>query len=89
MHPFSLGQLKDFNLELGGRYNNHNKYGSNFTYSFNPSYLINGNVKIFANLSSGFRAPSISELFGPFGANPNLKPEKSLQHRRWRTGLGQ
>jgi len=72
-----LKPVKDFNLELGGRYNNHNKYGSNFTYSFNPSYLINGNVKIFANLSSGFRAPSISELFGPFGANPNLKPEKS------------
>ena len=34
-------------------------------------------MKLFANLSSGFRAPSISELFGPFGANPNLKPEKS------------
>jgi vitamin B12 transporter len=72
-----LKPVKDFNLELGGRYNNHNKYGSNFTYSFNPSYLINGNVKIFANLSSGFRAPSISELFGPFGSNPSLKPEKS------------
>ena len=66
-----------FNAELGGRYNHHNKYGDNFTYSFNPSYLIKNEVKLFANISSGFRAPSISELFGPFGANPNLKPEKS------------
>jgi len=66
-----------FNAELGGRYNHHNKYGNNFTYSFNPSYLIQGEIKVFANFSSGFRAPSISELFGPFGANPNLKPEKS------------
>jgi len=66
-----------FNAEIGGRYNHHNKYGDNFTYSFNPSYLIQGEVKLFANLSSGFRAPSISELFGPFGANPNLKPENS------------
>jgi len=72
-----LRPVENFNLEMGGRYNNHNKYGSNFTYCFNPSYLLNENVKIFANLSSGFRAPSISELFGPFGANPNLKPEES------------
>jgi vitamin B12 transporter len=69
--------ISSLHIEVGGRYNNHNKYGSNFTYSFNPSYLINEDVKLFANLSSGFRAPSISELFGPFGANPNLKPEKS------------
>ncbi|HEX2606154.1 MAG TPA: TonB-dependent receptor, partial [Flavisolibacter sp.] len=66
-----------FNVELGGRYNKHNRYGDNFTYSFNPSYLINDQVKLFANASTGFRAPSIGELFGPFGSNPNLKPEKS------------
>lgn len=66
-----------WNIELGGRYNHHNKYGGNFTYSFNPSYLLNEKVKIFANITSGFRAPSIGELFGPYGANPDLKPEKS------------
>ena len=66
-----------YNIELGGRYNNHNKYGNNFTYSFNPSYLINGQIKLFTNISSGFRPPSINELFGPSGANPGLKPEKS------------
>ncbi len=65
------------NVELGGRFNHHNQYGNNFTYSFNPSYLIHDNVKLFVNITSGFRAPSINELFGPFGANPNLKPEKS------------
>lgn len=65
------------NVEAGGRFNHHNQYGDNFTYSFNPSYLINNTVKIFANITSGFRAPSINELFGPYGSNPNLKPEKS------------
>jgi len=29
------------NIELGGRFNHDNKYGDNFTYSFNPSYLVN------------------------------------------------
>lgn len=66
-----------FNLELGGRFNHHNQYGDNFTYSFNPSYLINERIKVFANITSGFRAPSINELFGPYGANPNLEPEES------------
>ena len=66
-----------WNIELGGRFNHHNKYGDNFTYSFNPSYLINNNVKLFVNITSGFRAPSINELFSPYGGNPDLKPEKS------------
>jgi vitamin B12 transporter len=66
-----------FDLELGGRYNHDNKYGNNSTYSFNPSYLIDRTVKVFANISSGFRPPSVNELFGPFGANPALKPERS------------
>lgn len=64
-------------VELGGRYNHDNKYGNNSTYSFNPSYLLNRKVKLFVNISSGFRPPSVNELFGPYGANPALKPEKS------------
>jgi vitamin B12 transporter len=68
---------KQCNVELGGRFNHHNQFGNNFTYSFNPSYLLNNKTKLFVNITSGFRAPSIDELFGPYGANPNLKPEKS------------
>lgn len=74
---FFFKNSKGLNVELGGRFNHHNQYGNNFTYSFNPSYLINNSVKFFANITSGFRAPSINELFGLYGANPNLKPEKS------------
>ncbi|HEY4208500.1 MAG TPA: TonB-dependent receptor [Puia sp.] len=68
---------KGLNVELGGRYNHDNKYGSNVTYSFNPSYLVNRTLKLFVNLASGFRAPSVNELYGPFGSNPALNPEKS------------
>jgi vitamin B12 transporter len=67
-------------VELGGRYNNHSRYGDNFTYSFNPSYLINNKVKVFANVASAFRAPSLNELYGPFGGNKDLKPEKSTTY---------
>src|SRR5688500_9402388 len=66
-----------FTMELGSRYNKHNRYGDNFTYSINPSYLFKERLKFFVDVSSGYRAPAINELFGPFGANPELKPETS------------
>jgi vitamin B12 transporter len=72
-----LKSNKGLSAEIGGRFNHHNQYGNNFTYSFNPSYLLGDQLKLFVNITSGFRAPSIFELFGTFGANPNLKPEKS------------
>ena len=72
---FNLKFQNGFNTELGGRWNNHNIYGNNFTYSFNPSYL-KDNFKIFANISSGYRVPSLYQLYSEFG-NKNLKPETS------------
>ncbi|MER3471195.1 MAG: hypothetical protein C4330_07645 [Chitinophagaceae bacterium] len=67
----------NFNIEVGGRWNNHNVYGNNFTYTFNPSYLINNSVKVFANLASAFKAPTLYQLFDPYAGNSNLQPEKS------------
>jgi len=71
--------IKGFNVELGGRYNNFNKYGNVFTFSFNPSYVINKSIKIFGNISSGFKAPSLYQVYSEY-RNPSveLKPEKSL-----------
>jgi vitamin B12 transporter len=66
------------NGELGLRYNNHSEYGGNWTFNIAPFYNINGQVKLLASLSSGFKAPTLNELFGPFGANTDLKPQKSL-----------
>jgi vitamin B12 transporter len=63
-----------FNTELGGRWNYHSIYGSNFTYSFNPSCLIKNKFKIFANISSAYRVPSLYQLYSEFG-NKNLQPE--------------
>ena len=74
---FYLHNLQGWNVEFGSRYNSHSKYGSNFTYSFNPSYLIDNKTKVFFNYSTGFRAPTLYDLYGKYGANENLKPEKS------------
>jgi vitamin B12 transporter len=63
-----------FNLELGGRVNIHSEYGSHFVFNINPSYLINKQVKVFANLSSAYRTPSLYQLFSEYG-NRELDPE--------------
>src|SRR5690554_749304 len=63
--------------ELGFRFNNHTDAGSNLNYSFSPYYNISENVRVLGNLSTGFKAPTLNELFGPFGANPDLKSQQS------------
>lgn len=75
--------VTDFGLTLnaGGRLNNHSEYGSQFVYNFNPSYKIdvnNGYAKIFGSYATSFIAPNLSQLFGFFGANPDLEPEENL-----------
>ena len=74
-----IKDLAGFNLELGGRYNNFNKYGDVFTFSFNPSYVINKKIKLFANITSGFKAPSLYQVYSEY-RNPNtgLNPERSI-----------
>jgi vitamin B12 transporter len=76
---FFVQDLQGFNLEVGGRYNNHSEFGDRFTYNVSLSYLIANSYKIFANVSSGFKAPTVTDLFGPtfYGSNPDLKPEES------------
>jgi len=68
-----------FQAELGGRMNDHSQYGSNFTYTINPSYLIEDKYKLFVNVSSAYRVPSLYQLFSQYG-NLNLEPETSVSY---------
>lgn len=76
---FFLKDLSGFNAELGARYTHHSVFGSAFTYSINPSYVISKQLKLFANIASGFRAPSLYNLASEYG-NAGLKPEKSMSY---------
>ena len=73
---FLLLNVKGFNAEAGVRYNNHSIYGSNATYTFNPSYNIDDNTRVFVNISSAFKVPSLYQLYSEYG-NQDLQPEKS------------
>lgn len=68
------------NLNAGARFNNHSEYGSHFVYNLNPSYTIDlnsGYVKVLGSYATSFIAPNLSQLFGFFGANPDLEPEEN------------
>ncbi len=65
--------------EAGVRVNNSSLYGTNTTYSFNPAYNINGNTKVFINISSAYKIPSLYQLYSEYG-NTALNPEKSKNY---------
>ena len=65
---------KKWLLELGARYNKHNRFGSNQTFTFNPSYALSDQVRLIASVSTGFKAPSLYQL----GYNDQLKAETSF-----------
>ncbi|MEO8416233.1 MAG: TonB-dependent receptor [Ginsengibacter sp.] len=69
-----------FNAEAGIRYNHHKLYGNNTTYSFNPSYNIDGNTRVFVNISSAYKVPSIYQLYDGSAGNKNLRPEESTNY---------
>jgi len=68
-----------FHMELGGRYNNHSKYGNNFTYTINPSVIVADQFKVFGTIASAFKAPSLYQLYSQYG-NINLKPETTTSY---------
>ncbi len=65
---------KKWLLELGARYNNHNRFGSNQTFTINPSFALTNQIRLIASFSNGFKAPSLYQL----GNNDLLKAETSL-----------
>ncbi|GAC1379669.1 MAG: TonB-dependent vitamin B12 receptor BtuB [Ginsengibacter sp.] len=71
--------LSKLNIELGGRLNVHSRYGSNSTYTFNPSYKFTENFRAFGSIESGFKAPSLYQLYSAYG-NKTLNPETSRSY---------
>ncbi len=64
-------------IELGGRFNKHSLYGNSTVFNFNPSFLINNQYKLFANISSGYKTPTLYQLYSIDG-NKSLKPQHAI-----------
>lgn len=82
IEPYFNGTLKAadrLHLNAGVRYVAHSSFGSHWVYQAGPSLNLKLNrdkhFRVFAAVGSAFIAPSLSQLFGRFGPNPDLEPE--------------
>ena len=74
---------QQFYSSVNARYDANDRFGNKATYRFAPAYVIAATgTKLKASVGTGFKAPTLSELFQDFPpfffANPNLRPESSL-----------
>jgi len=68
----------DLEISATARQTDSDDFGSNTSYRTAAIYRISNGLTVRAMGSSGFRAPSLYERYGAFGAgNINLKPEES------------
>jgi vitamin B12 transporter len=75
--------LEGLYAAVNARYDKNDRFGGKVTYRVAPAYTIPGTgMKLKTSVGSGFKAPTLSELFQSFPdfffiANPNLRPETS------------
>ncbi|MCU7551323.1 TonB-dependent receptor [Chitinophagaceae bacterium LB-8] len=69
------------NVELGGRLNVHSRYGSNQTFTFNPSYQVCEHFRMFGSIASAFKAPTLFQLnYNSSIGKEVLRPEESTTY---------
>lgn len=74
-------------LTGGGRIDDHSTFGGFNTYRLTAAYLVPGTeTKLHGSLSTGFRAPSLYEIYDPTYGNSDLSPEES---KSWDVGVEQ
>jgi vitamin B12 transporter len=76
---------------LNVRYDHDSLFGGKTTYRFAPAYLLReSDTKFKASVGTGFKAPTLSQLYQSFPpfffANPDLQPETSVG---WDAGVEQ
>ncbi len=75
-----------FFATLGVRFDDHSKFGSELTYRVAPAYICRRTgTKIRGTLGTGFKAPTLFQLFSDFG-DPMLEAETSTG---WDVGIEQ
>lgn len=80
----ALYEMNEYlSLSSAVRLDNHETFGETFTYNISPVvHLFQKATRLRGALGTGFRAPSLSQLFSPYGST-ELEPEESLS---WEVG---
>ncbi len=83
----SVEPIKGLTLTGGGRNDDHSTFGDFQTYRFTGAYFYEPTeTKLRASTGTGFRPPSLYELYSPDYGNSALKPEES---QSWDAGFDQ
>lgn len=76
------------------RYDSYDNFDDSLTGKLGLKQFFYKGYYISANVGTGYNAPTLGQLYGQWGANPDLKPEKSLtsditlgSDRVWITGF--
>ena len=70
-------QLGEHTLNISGRIDDHETYGDHTTGLLAWGYTPISDLRLTASYGTGFRAPSLNDLYYPFFGNPALEPETS------------
>ncbi|HZP91676.1 MAG TPA: TonB-dependent receptor [Burkholderiales bacterium] len=62
-----------FNL----RQDDNSQFGDHVTWSANYAFRLTQNLRLRGGAGTAFHAPTFNDLYSPFGANPDLRPESS------------
>jgi len=65
---------------FGIRYDRHSEFGDSTNPRVSIVWVPEPRTAVRASYGTAFRAPSIGELFYPFGGNPDLQPERSKSY---------
>jgi len=77
--------LKELIINAGLRYDHYELTGNRTTYRLGALYNIKPlDARLRVNYGTGFRAPSMNELYYPWYGNTSLKPERSSS---WEAGI--
>ncbi len=79
--------IKGLVLTGGGRIDDHSTFGDFDTYRLTGAYLVPGTeTKFHSSVGTGFRVPSLYELYDPYYGRTDLEPETSFS---WDAGVEQ
>jgi vitamin B12 transporter len=76
---------KQFYLDVGVRHDNVSTFGGATTFKVAPSVLFESGTKLRSSVGTGFKAPSLVELYSSYG-NPDLQPQRDVG---WDIGVDQ
>jgi vitamin B12 transporter len=72
-----LATFGKLDLTLGGRVDDHEAFGSHDTYRVTANLRLSDRWRLRGAWGTGFKAPSLLDLYSTLGGNPDLEPEET------------